>query len=64
MPRTLREFDCADCGARTRRTRHSYDPWICAACGRQRIRDAQLRRWHPDHAYTPGRDAEVPHPEE
>lgn len=46
MPNKIRAYECLDCGAWTRRPRKSNDLWICIACSRRRIREAQLRRWH------------------
>lgn len=33
MPWKLRQYECEDCGALTRRNRKSNDPRICVPCG-------------------------------
>lgn len=44
MPNKLREYDCEDCGARTRRNRKSNAPMICVECGVKRAVEWNLHQ--------------------
>lgn len=57
MPRNIRAYPCADCGAWTVRARLSNEPWVCYDCGiRRRLASLDAHRPHT-RGYAAGESA-------